>query len=254
MESTKSRNYTLLPQGEVDPLTISHTQRPRWSRKIWQWFVPLILAAIVITTLIVTHTTGQNDTPSIPFQGKTCPQFPLLKVLSSERRKLGEEVKEELSSESFFRKSVKRMQGAVQIPTESFEYVSADHNWLSVSQFTTTWSVTFPAANYRIVIWGKLERINDGKFSCHSRNTSKKPFPLCTLPMYILLGQVLTSFFLQLFEARYKSYKHLRNPHRMEGKQRITKAICVHGSSRCCSRAKGDRIKMEISTVFSSFR
>jgi Gly-Xaa carboxypeptidase len=50
-----------------------------------------------------------------------CPQFPTLQSSSDDRKKLENEVRDEIGSDDFFDKSLKRMQGAVQIPTESFD-------------------------------------------------------------------------------------------------------------------------------------
>jgi Gly-Xaa carboxypeptidase len=50
-----------------------------------------------------------------------CPQYPALSsLLDSKNLKLEDEVRKEIGGEQFFDKSLKRLQGAVKIRTESF--------------------------------------------------------------------------------------------------------------------------------------
>ncbi|KAF8850186.1 carboxypeptidase S [Acephala macrosclerotiorum] len=119
----KSQNYTLLRQGEADDLPLAAGRR-RWNRRpIWQWVVPGLLAVTVVLALGITRATlGEKDLKwdydsNLP----ACPQYPALKAASSDREKLEKEVKDAINSDEFFEKSLKNMQGAVQIPTESFD-------------------------------------------------------------------------------------------------------------------------------------
>ncbi|KAJ5050316.1 uncharacterized protein L3040_002199 [Drepanopeziza brunnea f. sp. 'multigermtubi'] len=115
----KSLKYTLLPRGgEAGP----HSPKPsRWSHRVWKWAVPALLAITVILALAVTGVQDGSDF-QIPTSGHPpCPQYPALKALSAERQNFEKEVKDTISSPEFFEKSIKRMQGAVQIPTESFD-------------------------------------------------------------------------------------------------------------------------------------
>jgi Gly-Xaa carboxypeptidase len=154
MAPVKSKNYTLLPQGEIDPLTSSLSQqtRTRWNfQYLWKWALPGILAAVVILALIITQATkhNENDAPSPlpPPNQKACPQYPALLALSDDRKKLQDEVKDELSSDDFFDKSIKRVQGAVQIPTESFDdmgEVGEDERWDVFIPFQEYLKKTFP--------------------------------------------------------------------------------------------------------------
>lgn len=139
-------NYTLLPQGEAEPL---HTGR-QWKKRrpIWQWVLPGLLAAAVLVAVIVSKTRGNGDRQSFPHSSQpACPQFPVLKALSSERETLEKEVKDEINSSEFLEMSVKRMQGAVQIPTESFDdmkEVGKDPRWDIFVDFHAYLKKTFP--------------------------------------------------------------------------------------------------------------
>lgn len=119
----KSRNYTLLRQGEADDLLPSAGRR-RWNRRsIWQWVVPGLLAVIVVLALVITRATHSEKDVKWDHDSNlpACPQYPALKAVSSDREKLEKEVKDTIDSDEFFEKSLKNMQGAVQIPTESFD-------------------------------------------------------------------------------------------------------------------------------------
>lgn len=76
-----------------------------------------------------------------------CPQFPALKALSSEREKFEKEIKDEIDSKDFFEKSLQTMQGAVQIPTESFDDmgdVGKDPRWDIFADFHKYLEKSFP--------------------------------------------------------------------------------------------------------------
>lgn len=145
----KSQNYTLLHQGEDDRLQPS-TRRQRWNRRpIWQWVVPGLLALTVVVALVITRASnGEKDVKwdhdsNLP----ACPQYPALKALSSDREKLEDEVRDAINSDKFFEKSLKNMQGAVQIPTESFDdmgQVGNDTRWDIFKDFHKYLEKTFP--------------------------------------------------------------------------------------------------------------
>ena len=80
-----------------------------------------MLAIAVVLALVISHV-ASRDLDSFPESGKpACPQFPAFKSSSDDRKKLERELNDEIDSAGFLDKSVKRMQGAVQIPTESFD-------------------------------------------------------------------------------------------------------------------------------------
>jgi Gly-Xaa carboxypeptidase len=145
-------NYTLLPTGEEDPLNPQPSQQThtRWNRRrLWQWALPGVLAIGVILALVISQATKHGDDsqtlpdPNLP----ACPQYPALKTLSESKRNLEKEVQDELSSEDFFNKSLKRMQGAVRIPTESFDDmgpVGEDPRWDVFPKFHEYLEKTFP--------------------------------------------------------------------------------------------------------------
>ncbi|KAG0653066.1 putative carboxypeptidase [Hyphodiscus hymeniophilus] len=151
----KAPNYTLLPQGETDPLTSTRQRTQVNWRRLYQWAIPVILSIAVILALIITniaHTGTDSDWDhhsSLP----ACPQYPAL-VSSTGNKKFEKDVLDEISSEGFFGKSVKRMQGAVQIPTESFDdmgKVGADDRWNIFVDFHAYLEKTFP------LVYSKLE-------------------------------------------------------------------------------------------------
>lgn len=142
-------NYTLLPQGETEPLTSSKRYQ-RWTRKrIWQWSLPGILVLLFLLALgVFQGVKGSNDTQFRPHPGQAaCPQYPALRSLSDERKELELKVGDEISSDDFFDKSLKRMQGAVQIPTESFDdmgKVGEDPRWDIFADLHAFLRTTFP--------------------------------------------------------------------------------------------------------------
>ncbi|TAQ84480.1 hypothetical protein B7494_g7200 [Chlorociboria aeruginascens] len=130
----KSLNYTLLPQGEEGHTSNFSSRRKRWSsRPLWQWAAPCVLAAAVIIIFIVTQLTKSKSSQSS--RGSTdsaCPQFPALRSVSADKVELQRKIDDELSGDAFFKKSLERMQGAVRIPTESFDdmgEVGQDPRW-----------------------------------------------------------------------------------------------------------------------------
>ena len=145
-------NYTLLPTGEEDPLNPRPSQQTytRWNRRrLWQWALPGALAIAVLLAIVISRATKHlDDSQTLPGSNlPACPQYPALRTLSESKRKLEKEVLDELSGDDFFDKSVKRMQGAVQIPTESFDDmgpVGEDPRWEVFPKFHDYLEKTFP--------------------------------------------------------------------------------------------------------------
>jgi len=137
LKSSPTTNYTLLPQGEADPLypqPVPNRKRcPKAPRRVWHWVTPVVLAiVIVIVSFATKKSKDKNDGWSPAVKVPACPQYPALKGVSSERRNLEKEIEKEVGSDEFFEKSLKKLQGAVQIPTESFDdmgKVGEDERW-----------------------------------------------------------------------------------------------------------------------------
>jgi Gly-Xaa carboxypeptidase len=91
---------------------------------------------------------GSKDSQVFPHPGQSaCPQFPAIQSSSEERKKFEKEVRGQIGSDEFFDKSLKRMQGAVQIPTESFDdmgKVGEDPRWDVFIEFHEYLEKTFP--------------------------------------------------------------------------------------------------------------
>jgi len=106
------------------------------------------LAITVVLALVITRANGEKDVKwdhdsNLP----ACPQYPALKAAPSDREKLEKEVKGVIDSDKFFEKSLKNMQGAVQIPTESFDDmgpVGNDTRWDIFKNFHTFLETSFP--------------------------------------------------------------------------------------------------------------
>lgn len=139
------KNYTLLPQGEPASLP-RRTKTP--SRRVWKWAASTILATAVLTGLIVASHNNDGDLQISSLSTQpACPQYPAIKALSAEREEFENEIKNEINSEAFFDKSLKRLQGAIQIPTESFDdmgKVGNDSRWDIFQDFHKYLEESFP--------------------------------------------------------------------------------------------------------------
>lgn len=139
------QNYTLLPQGETSPLP---QKSKRFNPRTLKWIVTGLLATIIVLALVGTGLKGTSDAQSLSLSGESaCPQYPPIKAFSSEEEKLDKDISDEINSEEFFAKSVKRLQGAVQIPTESFDdmgKVGNDSRWEIFKDFHKYLEDTFP--------------------------------------------------------------------------------------------------------------
>jgi Gly-Xaa carboxypeptidase len=140
--SGKPPNYTLLPKGESDQFAVPDQRNNR--RTIWRWALPTLLAIAVIFAF--TSNIEEKDKHHDHHSEKSaCPQYPAL--MSSIESKLQKEVLDEIHSPGFFNASIKRMQGAVQIPTESFDHmgkVGEDERWDIFVDFHKYLKETFP--------------------------------------------------------------------------------------------------------------
>ncbi|KAG4431029.1 hypothetical protein IFR05_013487 [Cadophora sp. M221] len=90
--------------------------------------------------------TSDAQSLSISVQS-ACPQYPPLKALNDEQEKFDKDISDEINSEAFFEKSLKKLQGAVQIPTESFDNmgkVGNDSRWDIFKDFHKYLEDTFP--------------------------------------------------------------------------------------------------------------
>jgi Gly-Xaa carboxypeptidase len=141
------QNYTLLPQGEPELASPSLEKKRPTRRFIWHWgFLAVITTALILT--LVASQSNLNENESFPDSGQpACPQFPALKAFSRARETLENGVKDEIESGKFFHKSLKKLQGAVQIPTESFDdmgKVGNDSRWDIFVDFHAYLEETFP--------------------------------------------------------------------------------------------------------------
>lgn len=124
-------------------------QYKRYNRSyIVKWILPGLLAIVALIAVVITQIPGREDDSQVPSLHKdACPQYPPLRATSEKRKSLETELKTELGSDQFFQESTKRMQGAVQIPTESFDDLGAigeDKRWEAFIGFQEYLKETFP--------------------------------------------------------------------------------------------------------------
>ncbi|KAH7417826.1 hypothetical protein BKA64DRAFT_761443 [Cadophora sp. MPI-SDFR-AT-0126] len=100
-----SKDYTLLRQGVSSPIA---RKSKSFNLRSLRWGIPALLATTIFGSLV-------SITQS------ACPQYPPLRALASKRETFEKDINEEINSDEFFEKSLGRLQGAVQIPTESFD-------------------------------------------------------------------------------------------------------------------------------------
>ncbi|RDW67020.1 hypothetical protein BP5796_09769 [Coleophoma crateriformis] len=171
----QSRNYTLLPSGERE--TPIPKQKPS-RKKLWQWSIPVLLAGAVVVTLAVTNTSKSGEVKWEPNSSSpACPQFPALKPMGIDQTELQQKVMLEIDSDDFFDKSLKRLQGAVQIPTESFDdlgEVGVDERWEIFKEFHAYLEKTFP------LVFSKLEITKPNTYGLlinwQGKDKSMKPY------------------------------------------------------------------------------
>jgi Gly-Xaa carboxypeptidase len=142
----KQPDYTLLPQGEATALTAHQYSRSN-RRRTWHWAVCGALVTALILATIILQTGLSQDALFSESNALACPQYAAFKSTTDERRKLEEEMQGEFDSDGFFDKSLKRLQGAVQIPTEVFDdmgEVGEDPRWYIFGDFHAYLEKTFP--------------------------------------------------------------------------------------------------------------
>lgn len=141
----KQLNYTLLSQGEVS--SPPRRKHARGNRRIWHWTVAGLLIVAAIFAVVIAQT-AESEYDRFPISNQpACPQYPASKSSSDERRKLEEEIRDELNSDAFFDKSLKKLQGAIHIPTESFDDmgpVEEDPRWDVFADFHAYLKEAFP--------------------------------------------------------------------------------------------------------------
>jgi len=140
-------NYTLLPSGPI-PFPKNPAIRRRRDRRVWAWAVSSLLL-ISLLVLVATKSSPHNSDIQYSYGTKddACPQYSELPPLSEEARQLDEEIEKEINSDAFFQKSLKKMQGAVKIPTESFDdmgEVGEDSRWEIFGEFHDYLAEAFP--------------------------------------------------------------------------------------------------------------
>ena len=141
----KKPNYTFLSQGEKPTPPVR--RHARWNRRVWHWTVAGILIVAAVFGFAITHTTNGED-DRIPVSSRpACPQYPPSKSSSDKRRKLEQEIRDELSSDAFFDKSLKKLQAAINVPTESFDDmgpVGEDPRWDIFADLHANLKESFP--------------------------------------------------------------------------------------------------------------
>ncbi|KAI9743933.1 MAG: hypothetical protein M1818_002667 [Claussenomyces sp. TS43310] len=143
----KSQNYTLLSKSELES-DDARTRQRRWSvRGALKWAVLSCIGAGLIIALNVVCT--RNPAASFPDIGSrdACPQYPALQSLSEARTDLERDLTQALRGDAFLNASLGRLQGAIRIPTESFDdmgRVGEDPRWNVFADFHAYLERTFP--------------------------------------------------------------------------------------------------------------
>ncbi|KAL3417219.1 peptidase family M20/M25/M40 [Phlyctema vagabunda] len=134
--------YSLLPRGEA-------TRAVKVQRgKFWQWLGYCSLAVIITYSVWAIKAPANEDfhveyDPSQP----ACPQFPALQSFSDDQAYIEKEIQDEFATAKFFEKSLKKLQGAIQIPTESYDgmgEVGEDPRWEIFNDFHVYLEDSFP--------------------------------------------------------------------------------------------------------------
>jgi Gly-Xaa carboxypeptidase len=141
----KSLNYTLLSQSEVEsPDEFRSRKRSNLRRGLIWGLVGLLGFGILIGVLVGrTRSKDDYDLGNAP----ACPQYSPIKAQSETRAKFEQDLLIDLSTDGFFDFSVKRLQGAVKIPTESYDdmkLVGDDPRWDIFVDFHDYLKKTFP--------------------------------------------------------------------------------------------------------------
>jgi Gly-Xaa carboxypeptidase len=143
--AAKQINYTLLSQGEdIPPPLRKHVRK---NRPVWLWALVGMVIITVTFTIAIYQIVIDEDDHFFTSNKPGCPQYPPLENPSDERRKLEAKVRDELDSAAFFDKSLKKLQGAIQIPTESYDdmgKVGEDSRWDIFAEFHVYLKEAFP--------------------------------------------------------------------------------------------------------------
>ena len=147
----KSLNYTLLSQTEAENNGTTTIRRRRWSdwtiRDIFKWGLLGLLILGLSVGFIVYRVKKSRDRWPEAGSDLACPQWPALHTLSDDRGKLETELLELYASTSFNKGSIAKLQGAVRIPTESYDdmgKVGEDPRWEIFKDFHAYLEKTFP--------------------------------------------------------------------------------------------------------------
>jgi Gly-Xaa carboxypeptidase len=141
----RSLNYTLLGQFEEESNFPSSRKRSTL-RNTLKWGIPSLFGLALFIALVINHATRISDDFELG-SGPACPQYPVINAQSGTRAELERSITIELTSDDFLSASVKRLQGAVKIPTESFDdmkLVGEDSRWDAFVDFHTYLEETFP--------------------------------------------------------------------------------------------------------------
>lgn len=143
----KKPNYTLLSQRELEQYEGVQIRPKRPSAATFlKWAIPTLLGIGFVVTILVKTAHREAQFPDVGKQA-ACPQYPPIKALSDEKAQFQKGVQAEIESDDFLEASVKRMQGAVKIPTESFDDmgpVGEDKRWDIFVDFHEYLEATFP--------------------------------------------------------------------------------------------------------------
>ena len=141
----QSLNYTLLSQSEVEsPDEFRSRKRSNLLRRSLIWGLGLLGFGILIGIIVgLTRSKDNYDLGNAP----ACPQYSPIKPQSETRAKFEQDLVSDLSTDDFFVASIKRLQGAVNIPTESYDDmkpVGDDPRWSVFVDFHDYLEKTFP--------------------------------------------------------------------------------------------------------------
>src|SRR5450432_2984329 len=126
-------NYTLISQSETEAEPSQFTAQRRSAQNRRRGFIWGLLSFIGLSTLVVlaVHQTRSRDDYDLG-DAPPCPQYSPIVARSESRADFERELAAELSSDEFLEASLKRLQGAVRVPTESFDDmkpVGEDPRW-----------------------------------------------------------------------------------------------------------------------------
>lgn len=142
----KSLKYTLLSQSEVEsPDEFRSRKRSNLFRRSLIWGLVGLLGCGIVIGVVVGLTPSKDD--YYLGNAPACPQYSPIKPQSNTRAKFEQDLVANLSTDDFFDASVKRLQGAVKIPTESYDdmkLVGDDSRWDIFVDFHDYLEKTFP--------------------------------------------------------------------------------------------------------------